>query len=107
MVGGTGGDAREVDSAAAAADWGADRVALFFGHRAAERPDEGWDIVWAGVDLALPGRVEALVLPAGATRRFGDAVSDLLLGDGEGDLVAGVGGGGGTCRVNVRGDRAA
>ena len=105
MVGGTGGDARGVDSAAAAGgEGGGDRVALFFGRRAAERPDEGWDIVWAGVDLALPGRVEALVLPAGATRRFGDAVSDLLLGDGEDDLAAGTGGGG-TCRLEVRGDR--
>ncbi len=103
MVGGTENHTHEGDTAAAAHP-GGDRVALFFGHQAAERPDEGRGAVRAGVDLAPPSREEAPVLAAGARREVGNAVSNLLVGGGGDDLVAGLGGGGGTYRLDVRGD---
>ena len=107
MVGGTGNDTHAGDTAAAAAaaQWGGNRVVLFFGHQAAERPDEGRGAVRAGVDFAPPGRLEAPVLAAGTRTEVGNAVLNVLVGGGGDDFVAGMGGGGDTCRLEVRGDR--
>jgi Ca2+-binding RTX toxin-like protein len=114
MEGGPGDDTYAVDDAAApGGQGGGNRIPLFFGDRAVERPDEGWDAVWAGVDYALPGHVEGLVLTGGARRGYGNEAPNLIVGNGEGNLLAGLGGGdemrggGGddVYLVNGRGDR--
>ena len=88
---GTANDAHEAASAGGREDGG--RVAVFFGHRVAARPDERRDAVWAGVDFAPPGDVGGLAPTGGARAGFGREAPNLLVGNGEDKLVAGPGGG--------------
>ncbi len=88
---GTGNDAHE--AASAGGQEGGGRVAVFFGHRVAARPDERRDAVWASVDFARPGNAEGLALTEAARTGFGREAPNLLVGNGEDKLVAGPGGG--------------
>jgi CheY-like chemotaxis protein len=95
MEGGPGDDTHEADDASAAAggQGGGDRIPLFFGDEAAGKPGEGGDAVWARVDLAPPGHVDGLVPPGGARKGHGDEGVNLIRGNGEDYLPAGLGGG--------------
>ena len=114
MEGGTGNDTYEVDSTTAAGGQGnGNRPARFYGDQAVERPDEGWDVVWASVDFTLPAHIEGLVLTGGARTGRGNALPNTMVGTGAGDILDGLGGdddlrgGGGddTYIVGDRGDR--
>ena len=116
MVGGPGNDTYEVDSnldvvfrGPTSAPTGPPPV----GDRVVERPDEGWDAVWASVDFTLPAHVEGLVLTGAARRGFGNEAPNQIFGNGEANFLAGFGGddelrggaGGDTYLVDGRGDR--
>ena len=93
LVGGPGEAAwMEVGTSAGGQEDGG-RVAVFFGHRVAARPDERRDAVWASVDFARPGNAEGLALTGAARTGFGREAPNLLVGNGEDKLVAGPGGG--------------
>jgi CheY-like chemotaxis protein len=98
LVGGPGeaawmevGTANDAHNAGGQEDGG--RVAVFFGHRVAARPEDGRDAVWASLDFARPGDVEGLALTGGAREGFGREAPNLLVGNGEDKRVAGPGGG--------------
>ncbi len=94
MEGGAGDDAYEVDTTTA---WGGlggfERIPRFYGDRVVEKPGEGWDAVWAHVDYALPDHVEGLVLAGGARKGYGNEAPNVIVGNGEANLLAGFGGG--------------
>ncbi len=94
MEGGTGDDAYEVGSTTAPGGLGGfERIPRFYGDRVVEKPGEGWDAVWAHVDYALPDHVEGLVLAGGARKGYGNEAPNLIVGNGEANLLAGFGGG--------------